>query len=286
MCRFLVYKGKSTLLADLVTRPNNSLIMQSYSAKEREEPLNGDGFGLGWYAPEIDETPCLFKSITPAWANSNLQHLAEKISSPCFFAHVRAASPGLVVNEQNCHPFQYGNLLWMHNGNVEDFPKIKRKLRETLRDDLYNWIQGSTDSEHAFAVFLNQFPEDKTDFSLSELKDALVKTISILNQLSKKVGSVETSIYNFAVSDGKRIVASRYSSKPKGGNATLYYASCENYACVDGVCSIDKAKDSTKAVLIASEPLTEIRSDWNEIPLNNLILVDKDNSVSLEKLAI
>jgi predicted glutamine amidotransferase len=50
MCRFLVYKGTDMLMADLLTRSAQSLIRQSYRARELEEPLNGDGFGIGWYA--------------------------------------------------------------------------------------------------------------------------------------------------------------------------------------------------------------------------------------------
>jgi predicted glutamine amidotransferase len=33
----------------LLYSPKNSLILQSYKSKERKEPLNGDGFGVGWY---------------------------------------------------------------------------------------------------------------------------------------------------------------------------------------------------------------------------------------------
>lgn len=62
--------------------PDRSIIKQSYDARERlQDPslpnhlgfgnLNGDGFGIGWYTPdelrEGDPTPCMYKSITPAW---------------------------------------------------------------------------------------------------------------------------------------------------------------------------------------------------------------------------
>jgi predicted glutamine amidotransferase len=33
--------------------------------------LNGDGFGIGWFSTEerreVDPSPCVFTSITPAW---------------------------------------------------------------------------------------------------------------------------------------------------------------------------------------------------------------------------
>ena len=79
MCRFVGYIGSKILLADLITRPENSLIRQSYKARERLEPLNGDGFGIGWYVPDITIEPGVFKSIAPAWSNRNLSNLAEHI---------------------------------------------------------------------------------------------------------------------------------------------------------------------------------------------------------------
>jgi hypothetical protein len=82
--------------------------------------------------------------------NDNLGRLSCKIISPLVFAHVsislsfaqdnsyfssmlqnlryaeahacrgqvRAAMPGMPVSEQNCHPFQFGRYMWMHNGMV------------------------------------------------------------------------------------------------------------------------------------------------------------------------
>ena len=108
MCRFLCYMGPEVLLlADLLYRPKNSLILQSYKSRERKEPLNGDGFRIGWYAAQSSPTPCIFTSITPAWNNQNLRRLSEHVKSSCFFAHVSAASPSMRVCETNCHPLQY-----------------------------------------------------------------------------------------------------------------------------------------------------------------------------------
>ena len=55
MCRFTLYLGDPIRLASLVTEPRRSLIRQSFASEEREEPLNGDGFGIAWYVPEMDE---------------------------------------------------------------------------------------------------------------------------------------------------------------------------------------------------------------------------------------
>lgn len=51
MCRLLAYMGTPITLDKLLYEPRNSLVNQSINAREIEEPLNGDGFGVGWYVP-------------------------------------------------------------------------------------------------------------------------------------------------------------------------------------------------------------------------------------------
>lgn len=128
MCRLMAYMGSPIIIDKLLYQPKNSLINQSINAKELEEPLNGDGFGIGWYVSDVNYEPVTFVSINPAWSNRNLRNLAPKIRTECFIAHVRAASVG-EVSESNCHPFQYGSLLMMHNGGVENFGRIKLLVR-------------------------------------------------------------------------------------------------------------------------------------------------------------
>lgn len=60
-----------------------SIIHQSYHAKERIESFNGDGFGIGWYAPQFCCTPALFKEVSSAWSNQNLKDIARVAKSNC-----------------------------------------------------------------------------------------------------------------------------------------------------------------------------------------------------------
>ena len=97
MCRFALYLGSPILVSALVTEPTHSIIKQSFKSREREEPLNGDGFGIAWCAPEICDEPAIFKDVTPAWNNVNLANLARVTRTSCLLAHVRAATPELPV---------------------------------------------------------------------------------------------------------------------------------------------------------------------------------------------
>ena len=125
--------------------------MATATARSSANPTN---------ASRADPTPCVFTSVTPAWNNENLGRLARKIASPLVFAHVRAAMPGMAVNEQNCHPFAHGRYLWMHNGVVAGFGLIRRRLVAALSDEAYDAVQSfHSDSSVAFAVFLSHLPD-------------------------------------------------------------------------------------------------------------------------------
>lgn len=281
MCRFLGYLGSEILLADLISRPANSLIRQSYKSRERSEPLNGDGFGVGWYSPEISPTPGVFRSITPAWNNRNLLNLVNHIRTPCFFAHIRAAPPGSLVSEVNCHPFASGGYLWMHNGTIEGFEGIKRRLRHSLPDDLYNSIEGTTDTEHAFAVFLNLLRKKMEKTSADDLADGLIKTIWQLREWAREAGIEQPSIYNFAVTDGEKIVTVRYVSNPKIEPISLYFSKRGRYYTCDGKSEMTDCDDRERGIIVASERLTDDREGWTRVAPNHVVIVDGELNVKV-----
>jgi predicted glutamine amidotransferase len=287
MCRFISYAGAPLLLADLLYRPVNSLIMQSHHARERAEPLNGDGFGVGWYVPEIDPSPCVQRSVSPAWSNRNLQNLAAKTRASCLFAHVRAASPGMIVTEVNVHPFAYDRFMWMHNGFVAGFHRIKRQLRESLKDEFYDMIQGTTDSEHAFGLFLNALRTPFGETSGEEMRRALIETIALLGQWTEGAGIAESSFYNFAVTDGRSTVVSRYASGAETKGASLHFSRGRRFECLpEGVCDMHSVKQDEKAaaVIISSERLTDDPTDWEDVPDNHTVTVLPDSSVQVESI--
>eukprot|EP00743_Colponemidia_sp_Colp-15_P005046 GILK01005433.1.p1 GENE.GILK01005433.1~~GILK01005433.1.p1 ORF type:complete len:300 (-),score=34.18 GILK01005433.1:182-1081(-) len=294
MCRILIYKGRdpeedAILLADLVTRPEHSIIKQSHSCRERtpfhDQPqyLNGDGFGIGWYTPD-SPTPCVFTSISPAWNNANLVRLAEKVTSPLIYAHVRAASPGSHIIDVNCHPFIRGQLLWMHNGGVAHFDKLRRRVLMSLTESVFESIQGTTDSEHCFAIFQNLLTKDveKSSFTPEELRDTMLKTLKVINEMSAEANITEPSLLNFAVSDGKTIIATRYVNNDKADAASLYYSSGTKFEVdSDGVYRMLHRHKREHVVIIASERLTSVLEDWVEVPRNHLVMVTPDANVLL-----
>lgn len=287
MCRLVAYLGRPVLMDKLLIEPKNSLINQSVNAQELEEPLNGDGFGVGWYNHVLSTVPAVFTSITPAWNNRNLKSIAPVVKSTCFLAHVRAASVG-ELTETNCHPFTYNDLLMMHNGDAPEFQKYKRELRRYLSDETYTWIKGQTDSEHLFALFIDAYNErlKEADPTADTMALALQDMINKLEYLRKSHSIEEMAYLNMVVSDGERMVGVHYISDDNETPLSLYYSEGSKYECENGVCSMLPADGENRSVMIVSEKLTEIANDWKPIPTNHFILVYKDLSVKLKKIEV
>jgi predicted glutamine amidotransferase len=266
----------------LLYQPKNSLVNQSINAREIEEPLNGDGFGIGWYVHEFNTEPATFVSVNPAWSNRNLRNLAPKIKTECMMAHVRAASVG-EVSESNCHPFQYKNLLMAHNGGVEEFNKIKRKIREPLTDEMYAWIKGQTDSEHIYANLVNTLITQHKSTGIDEVIDAFEKTFTFVKKLMTETGIQEPGYFNMALTNGSFIVATRYCTDPKEEPLTLYHSEGSRYVVENGLTRLEAPEDDDQAVMIVSEKLTD-DSNWTMIPPNHFVIVEPSLNVRVRPI--
>jgi glutamine amidotransferase len=287
MCRLVAYLGRPILMEKLLIEPKNSLINQSFNALEIEEPLNGDGFGVGWYNHILSDFPGTFKSITPAWSNENLRSIAPLVKSSCFMAHVRAASVG-TLSEANCHPFTYKQFLMMHNGDAPQFPKMKRAIREQLSDETYNWIKGQTDTEHLFAMFVDELNSRLaiTELTGDLMADALQAMVSRMEKLKDKLQITESAYLNMVVTDGERMVGMRYISNAEDDALSLYYSEGSRYECIDGVCHMLPTEDGQKSLMIVSEKLTDFAKDWREIPKNHCVIFSKDLTVKLKPICL
>lgn len=282
MCRLVAYFGPEILLEDILVNPDNSLIQQSLHARDSRYPTNGDGFGVGWYNHQISPNPGLFTSISPAWNDQNLLHLASKIKSSCFFGHVRAASAGGVTH-YNCHPFINENWMFMHNGGLNDFIQIKRHIRHLLEDDIYNWIKGETDSEHLFALF-RQMAKGR---DLSNFCSVIQLTLDVINQLQKvmtQFGKPGASYLNICVTDGKRLIASRYCTDRRYRPESMYYSLGKRFALKDQEYHMIQGSGKPECALVASEVLNGFNEEWHEVPEHHLLLINENLDIELYPL--
>lgn len=254
MCRWLAYSGTPVLIQELLYEGHHSLIDQSLHSRLGAETTNGDGFGVGWYG--VGQEPGLFHSVEPAWNDRNLRELAAHVRSPLVFAHIRASS-GTAVQQTNCHPFRHGRFLWMHNGSIKDFQRVKRDLVFAVDPVLYPVIEGATDSETLFFLALS--------FGLEEDPPAAVaRAIGLVEETGHGHGIEHPFQGTIATTDGTRIWAFRYSSE--GETRSLYYSTNVEVlrALYPGNPRLHGVGDESR--LVVSEPLGDLLGVWNEVP--------------------
>lgn len=263
---------------------------QSYDSRLRldmRRPINGDGFGVGYYPqnrddPELSSGPCVYAAITPAWNNQNLARLAEKTKSDLVFAHVRASTAG-VLSETNCHPFIYNTLMFMHNGHVSGFSRIKKRIADHVREPYFLMVQGGTDSEWVFALFLNCLEDlgcDPSDpngnYGHRKLRLALLDTIEKIKDWTKAVNSSDDdpSLLNIAITDGQSVVVSRYVTSSTEEAASLHFSSgTKFFEYSPGQFRMERRDRGQNIIMVASEPLTFERNDWITIPTNTVLSI-------------
>jgi predicted glutamine amidotransferase len=265
VCRWLAYSGSPILIEELLYKPAHSLIDQSLHSRLGVETTNGDGFGVGWYAQA--GTPAIFRSIEPAWNDRNLRELAGHVSSPVVFAHIRAAT-GTPVQQTNCHPFRYGRWLWMHNGAIRDFGRVKRALVLAVDPELYPFIEGSTDTETLFYLALT--------FGLeTDPPGAVARAVGFVEATGRAQGIEHPIQMTVATTDGEKLWVFRYSSEHD--SRSLFFSTAldtlrQTYPENPVFQELD-----LESRLVVSEPLGDLPGAWNEVPESSYGVVQPDD---------
>ena len=153
----------------------NALRVQS-----REHP---DGWGVGWYE---DGTPRVVRSLTPAHGDADFEKLSQFVSAQTVVAHVRKASVGRVA-EENTHPFQRGPWLFAHNGTLPDWERVQPQLETLIDPSLRGELQGETDSERCFLLFLSRLQRhcDPERSDAGSAAAALAETVALVREIAE-----------------------------------------------------------------------------------------------------
>jgi glutamine amidotransferase len=122
-------------------------------------------------------------------------------------AAVRSATDPLSVSPANTQPFCYGPLSFVHNGYIDGFSStVLRRLRSELSDEQYARIQGNTDSEHLFALVLDEYGRSSAQ-SGDRLADAVRRALSRARALA--VEAEKKALFSVVVADGRALFAAR-----------------------------------------------------------------------------
>src|SRR5581483_8681763 len=182
-------------------------------------------------------------------SDENLLSIAHQIRSRLFLAHVRAAT-GTATIRTNCHPFSSGRYLFMHNGQIGGWPRVRRALERQVPDSHYENRNGTTDSEVIFLLLLaHGFAEDP--------QGALTRVVDLIER--EMVASAVNEPFRFtaAISDGESVFAIRYASDPYP--PTLYV----------------NARHVGGGALVVSEPIDDASIGWDAVPPQSFLHVDR-----------
>ena len=215
--------------------------------------MNGDGFGLGWYGERPE--PGLYRETRPAWSDENLRYLCRHLRSHLFFAHVRAAT-GTAVTRQNCHPFACGRWMFMHNGFVGSWNRLRRKVEQLIPDALYPSRLGTTNSEAVFLAMLGA-GLDRDPIG------ATARVLRALRDLVNEDGKRERMRFTTAIANGRDLYAFRFAVND--ATNTLYF------------------RESGDQVVVVSEPFDK-EDDWTEVPEGHVLVARASAPVEIVPL--
>ena len=296
MCRMLSYLGNPIVVEELLYKPDNSFIKQTYHPRHMSHLLNLAGFGIvAWdsisHSPEL---PHMYKTTTLPFYDENLWNIANKINPYCFLAHIRGVSynENQVVSAQNVHPFMFEgtNIALAHNGALLDFNKMKFDLLEYIDTRFKKNIHGTTDSEWIYAVFISQLMAlSKTEkYETQTIIEAIHHTLSIIQRVRHKHHIVDASPVNLFITNGEFIAATRFvfdfgwqpfDAPPSTHFSyhSLWYTYGEHYGLYDDQYQM-QPNGKKSSIIIASEPLTQDATTWIEIPEYTVLVVRRENS--------
>lgn len=198
--------------------------------------------------------------------------------------------------------------MWMHNGGIGGWKLgVHRRLVSDIADRWFEIVGGSTDSEWAFALFLDSLEKlgvdaddevkQRNGFGHTVLRKAMLKTIERINGYIAALGETTRqqndvrSLLNFAITDGKSVVCTRYVSSKSDEAASLFFSSGTSWTEQSGTAydksgrpqigkgeyKMERRDRGADIVLVASEPLTFERDNWVTVPTNSVLTIHNQN---------
>jgi predicted glutamine amidotransferase len=218
---------------------------------------NGDGFGLGWYGDHPE--PGLYRETRPAWSDENLRYLCRHLHSHLFFAHVRAAT-GTAVTRQNCHPFACGRWMFMQNGFIGSWNRLRRKVESMIPDALYPSRIGTTDSEAVFLAMMGAGLE-------REPIEAARRVLLSLCELVNEDGHRERMRFTAALANGHDLFAFRFAENDNAN--TLYFREDVSLWCRSRLTKspIGRRWRQTMCLSLSLRDRPRLRHSWNPVLL-------------------
>jgi len=181
----------------------------------------------------------------------------------------------------------------MHNGVISNFSSIRREMTDLMSFDAYCNVLGSTDSEHAAALYMTNLTNggDKASwhkaYPLKDMFLAMQKTVVQILELQHKVlkdNNTPNSL-NFCTTDGTKLLAIRFRNHASQQPPSLYWSEFAGRTLntkypgnpdIKNEAAVLQGERIGKHTIVASEPTTFDEEEWHLIGKNCALLVDED----------
>ena len=127
----------------------------------------------------------------------------------------------------------------MHNGQVGDWPRLRRRVEAMIPDELYSVRTGTTDSEAIFLAALGQGLE-------RDSVGAFQRVLHAIRDEMRALAITAPLRFTATWTDGDRVWAVRWASDDKP--PSLYWRRGEN------------------GLIVVSEPVDAQRDQWRPVP--------------------
>ena len=294
MCRLLGYLGDDLQVSALITDSDSSLTRQATdSSVQNFMNVAGTGFKAWENGSIYEDEPYTYKSIELPMYDRTLMGLTKKLKANCVLGHIRATVYGnlSLVNTTNVHPYQFTGtkIALAHNGGLTDFPKMKFALAAKCKPEIANKVEGTTDSEWIYALFLSMLDDPFANHTSEEIANAASKTIQEIKTLRDQFHIDTHSVINLIISNGKSMIATCFTydfgcyegivspAVLSPQMHSLWYTAGDKFGEHDGNWAMsDGNNDGTStSIIIASEPLTRNDSSWFEIQKYSMAVIDR-----------
>jgi predicted glutamine amidotransferase len=153
MCRLLAYvAGRDRSVGDLL-EPDELAGFKDLSR------LHCDGWGMAWTSGDSAEPAAAMRShrsLCRALDDPRFDELAAAPLGSAGLVHLRWATPGFAVVDDNTHPFLLSGWAFAHNGNIPRPERLDGLLEPAWSDRR----RGTTDSERYFLYVLQEISRD------------------------------------------------------------------------------------------------------------------------------
>ena len=278
MCRLFGFRS-------VIPSQMHRSLLEADNAILHQSQVHSDGWGVAYF---VGGAPHVIKSTSPAVEDRLFRRVSGILASETVLAHIRKATHGdLCIT--NAHPFQYGHWVFIHNGNMEGFEKLKGRLLKEVSPLLRRFILGNTDSEVLFYTILTRLSRrielHRGGCCLADLAAAVRESVAKVTEIIgpfhlQEDGPPEKTYLTFILTDGSTMIAHQ-------GGKPLYYSTYKSRCQERGSCPCFafECENPTQSgyvnhLLFSSEPIRG-ENIWLRAKPGQLIGVDRNMKLEI-----